>query len=229
MTFYSYEVPVAYSMVALAVGVPDNQYEPFQEYLCYWTAFNNIYATIAERVGLGARLSINADGTPKTKLDGHLRVEEVQFYPEQKLIDCAFREFSNELKHNLIMSPYTRFFVYRTPRWQGAPIETDSWGQRLNGVLNVGRTVSRQYPVWSPIKMDDYEQYVAGNATDRTTLDHLSRQILYVLYTVRNNLVHGGKRADDANDGQVVQEALPLLRLVVMDFLDPESVNLFLR
>jgi hypothetical protein len=45
--------------------------------------------------------------------------------------------------------------------------------------------------------------------------DALAKQILDVLYTVRNNAFHGGKRGDDANDHQVAEQALLLLTLVV--------------
>jgi hypothetical protein len=41
---------------------------------------------------------------------------------------------------------------------------------------------------------------------------------------VRNNTFHGGKRADDANDHQVIKMALPLLKIIVEYFLsDDES------
>ncbi len=49
--------------------------------------------------------------------------------------------------------------------------------------------------------------------------DALAKQVLDLLYTVRNNAFHGGKRADDANDREVVERALPLLALVVDAFL----------
>lgn len=49
--------------------------------------------------------------------------------------------------------------------------------------------------------------------------DPLARQILDVLYTIRNNAFHGGKRADDANDAEVLEKALPLLMMVVDSFL----------
>ena len=44
-----------------------------------------------------------------------------------------------------------------------------------------------------------------------------------MIYTVRNNTFHGGKRADDANDTQVLTEALPLLAMIVKSFLGIEQ------
>ena len=102
--------------------------------------------------------------------------------------------------------------------WLATPIDTDGRGQRLNGVLNVGYTVDVAHPVWAPI-----DRALFGKAEQRTLKaderDVLARQILDVIYTVRNNLFHGGKRADDANDREVLERALPLLVMVVGSFL----------
>jgi hypothetical protein len=43
-----------------------------------------------------------------------------------------------------------------------------------------------------------------------------------LLYTIRNNLVHGGKNPDEANDIEVVEKALPLLDMVVISFIHPQ-------
>lgn len=63
-----------------------------------------------------------------------------------------------------------------------------------------------------------YEEYQAG-ARDTSTCDALARQILDILYTVRKNAFHGGKRADDANDQEVLEKALPLLAMIVRSFV----------
>jgi hypothetical protein len=110
------------------------------------------------------------------------------------------------------------FFVHRTPYWSGLPVERDGSGQRLNGVLNVGYTTDSKHPVWSPIDAKLFEAYQKG-IRDGSTREPLARQILDVLYTVRNNTFHGGKRADDANDREVLQQALPLLKMIVDSFV----------
>ncbi len=91
-------------------------------------------------------------------------------------------------------------------------------GQRLNGVINVGYTVNTDYPVWSPIDTGQYEAYMQGYRVVEVS-NALAMQILDLLYTVRNNAFHGGKRADDANDHEVVERALPLLVSIVEAFL----------
>lgn len=137
---------------------------------------------------------------------------------EKDQINLVFGEFSDELKRRLVEHESTDFFAYRTPHWREREIELDALGQRLNGVINVGYTVATDYPVWSPIDTAQYESYMQGNQ-DPEVRDTLAKQILDLLYTVRNNALHGGKRADDANDHQVMEQALQLLKLEVEAFL----------
>ncbi len=81
-------------------------------------------------------------------------------------------------------------------------------GRRLNGVLNVGHTLDAALPVCTPIDTHMFE-----NAQGSEARDALASQILDVLYTIRNNTFHGGKRADDVNDREVLEKALPLLAM----------------
>ena len=130
----------------------------------------------------------------------------------------AFDRFPVDLKVSLVEHPSTRFFVYRTPLWRGHPVQNDGQGQRLNGVLNVGHTIDADHPVWTPINTQAFELYQSGSITP-AGLDELARQVMEVVYTVRNNTFHGGKRADDANDREVLEKALPLLAMIVGVFV----------
>jgi hypothetical protein len=56
------------------------------------------------------------------------------------------------------------------------------------------------------------------NPNNEENRDFLARQIVDLLYTIRMNFMHGGKRFDDANDITVVQHALPMLELIVTSF-----------
>lgn len=210
------EVPVASSMLALTSRRPIPN--PIQTYMCYWIAFNNIYTVLTDRYGRGPQLRINKDGSLKTRYVGHVTMASVATVSEREQIDTAFEQFDNGLKDTLIAHQSTEFFVYRTPIWNGREIETDSRNQRLNGVLNVGRTIDFMYPIWSPISADLYEKYILGERRDAVR-DELSKQLLFLLYTIRNNIMHAGKRADDANDRQVVEKALPLLKTIVAYFI----------
>ncbi|MBC7947999.1 MAG: hypothetical protein H7Y42_08990 [Chitinophagaceae bacterium] len=218
MTFADYEVPVAYSMVTLAAQLSAPSSHPVQGFVCYWAAFNNIYVTIADKEGRRAQLRRNRDGSLRTRAVGCVNIPEVSPMRERDQIDLAFLNFTDKLKHELVDHPNTRFFVYRTPYWRGQPIENDATGQRLNGVLNVGYTLDAALPIWAPIDTIMFEKY-SEVARDSETRDALARQVLDMLYIVRNNAFHGGKRADDANDREVLEKALPLLAMIVCAFL----------
>ena len=85
-------------------------------------------------------------------------------------------------------------------------------------MLNVNHTVDKDYPVWSPIDLQRYAGYLA-NLKDPTARDFLAGQIADLLYTVRCNFLGGGKRLDDANDLKVVENAQPLLVMIVSAFM----------
>lgn len=219
MTLQRDEVPVAYSMLELAdqlLCIHANK--PLYLFFCYWVAFNNIYVTVADRRGPGASLKTDVNGAVRTRQCGHVRIPEVAAISERRQIDLAVAELPDRVKHQLITHPSVRFFADRTPRWHGRPIQYDARGQRLNGVLNVGYTLNDKNPVWSPLDTASYEQYVRGD-TVAGSRETLAKQIVNMLYAVRNNTFHGGKRADDADDGEVVEKALPLLKMIVESFM----------
>jgi hypothetical protein len=215
----SYDIPVAYSMVELARQSEKITQQPFTEFMCYWTAFNNIYTTIAEQKGFFARLRTQRDGTIRVRENGSVFIPEVEFALKTRdEIVLAFNGFSESLKNELILHPNTEFFVYRTPSWHSRKIEIDENGQRLNGVINIRYTIDEKHPVWSPIDIEAYERYTKQKP-EPIYRDLLAKQILFLIYTIRNNTFHGGKRADDANDIGVVNKALPLLKLVVESYM----------
>jgi hypothetical protein len=216
MKFNKHEIPVAYSMIALIKSVILVQLQPFQDFICYWTAFNNIYITIADQKGDRVKQRIKK-GIPVTRNVGGVTIPEVTVVTETKQIQMALEEFDDKLKHDLIIHRSTRYFVDRIPRWRSNPIEYDPSGQRLNGVINVGKTIDEKYPIWSPIDKKLYEHYLQ-NTSDANARHSLCEQIVNILYTVRNNTVHGGKRADDANDQDVIRRAFPLIKMIVEYF-----------
>ncbi len=218
MVFAEYEVPVAQSMIKMAIQLQKATAHPIEEFLCYWAAFNNIYVTIAERAGRTPQLRKNPDGSIRTRTVGGVEVPQVDVVGERDQIDLDFQQFAGDLKRRLVEHPSTVFFAHRTPHWSGLPIERDGRGQRLNGVLNVGYTTDSKHLVWSPIDVTLFEAY-QKELRDDSTRDSLARLILDILYTVRSNTFHGGKRADDANDREVLQHAVPLLKMIVGSFV----------
>lgn len=211
MIFDRNEVPVAYSMVRCA----ERQTEPLSRFACFWMAFNNIYVVVADRNGLRPKYD-RRNGELATERRAHVAVPKVKPPKERDQIQSVFAALTDDVKHSLIIHSSTAFFVRRTPCWRNTRIEHDATGQRLNGVLNVGFTIDKRYPVWSPVDPNEFERYASGDVQLRNSL---SNQILWMLYTIRNNLFHGGKLADDANDLEVVEKALPLLMMIVNSFL----------
>ena len=217
--FQRYELPIAYSMIAAARRIRPRRdgNHPFEQYFLFWTAFNNIYTTIAHSKGRRTKLKENEDGSIVTIANGNVNIPEVVIVSEREQIRLAFQEFDDDLKRTLILHKGTEYFVGRIPSWQGIKIEFDAFGQRVNGVINVNYTSDSQYPVWSPIDFQLFEEYLE-NPDNEDNKDFLARQIVDLLYTIRNNLMHGGKRFDDANDIAVVENALPMLELIVTSF-----------
>ncbi|MGB3701120.1 MAG: hypothetical protein WA997_07610 [Anaerolineales bacterium] len=217
--FQRYEIPIAYSMIAAAKRIRPRRdgRHPFEQYFLYWTAFNNIYSVIAQSKGCRNQLKENEDGSIVTIANGNVNIPEVEVVSEREQIGLAFQEFDHDLKHTLILHEGTKYFASRIPYWQGTQIEYDAFGQRVNGVINVDYTSDSQYPVWSPIDFQYYEEYLENpeNEENRT---FLARQIVDLLFTVRKNFMHAGKKFDDANDIKVVENSLPMLELIVTSF-----------
>ena len=223
MHIADYEVPVAHSMIAMALHLARRRVHPMEAFTCYWAAFNNIYIVVAERRGKTLQFRKNRDGSIRTRAVGQVKVPEVTPVVERVQINMAFAEFTDELKRRLVEHPSARFFAYRTPQWHGQPVQQDTHGQRLNGVLNVGYTRDVKNPVWAPIDTHAFEEY-HRDARGLNNRDALARQIVDVLYTVRNNTFHGGKDPDDANDRDVLERALSLLVEIVEFFVPTRAV-----
>jgi hypothetical protein len=223
MYFHDYEVPVAYAMITLLESQPPVMGSPFDGYCCCWIAFNNIYATLNDRVGTKKRKLKFKNGVQQFQNIAHVVMTKIEGSTEWEQIEEAVIMLPLNVKHSLISHPSVDFFVNRTPRFEGQKLEYDVQGQKLNGVLNVGFTVNRDFPVWSPIDPGSHATYMAGDPdfTKRNPANRepLMQQIVALLYTVRNNTFHGGKRADDARDVEVANQAFPLLKLIVDSFL----------
>jgi hypothetical protein len=216
-TFRAWQFQLASAMVRLAEQVRRSEMEPLEQYMCYWVSFNNICVTIANEQGYRATL-LTSNGALQLEQVGGFAMPRVRIPQEREQLEAAYNVFSPQLRERLILHRCTRFFVNRLPRFQGHELTVDSRGQRLNGVLSIGRTVEAPNPVWSPIDQALYYAYLSGDRTSEGT-DQLGKEILSLLYTIGNNLFHGGKRADDASDTNVVEHALPLLKEIVNSFV----------
>ena len=215
-----YEVPVARSAMQQLdiISLTSSDEDLFIEYIMLWIAFNNIYVTLANQKGIQRKPKFNnSDNSLKTFHNGTVELPEVTRVTEREQINIAYEFFSDEVKDELIKHKSTMFFVNRKPKWNGKPFGKDHKGQIVNGVINLGFTYSEDYLYWSPIDKVKYNHYISGDESPELR-DDLSYQIVNLLYTIRNNTFHGGKRFDDANDREVIKKAIPLLKCIVTYF-----------
>ncbi len=82
-----HEVPVAYSMMALASYPSRSAFQPLQDFVCYWTAFNNIYVTVADKKEQRASLKRSADGELETRLVANVRIPRIVSIRERDQIN----------------------------------------------------------------------------------------------------------------------------------------------
>jgi hypothetical protein len=224
-------VPLATAMIQLAEQVWRTEASSSPAFLCYWTAFANIYTVLAAQSGLRPHFGLRQNGTLRTrKVDAGLAgptVKMAEVYPptEKAKLDNVLKHFSEDLKHRLMTHPSTHFFVYRTPMWDGCPLERDAFKQRLNGVINIGATVDARYPVWCPLNASLYKQYMHEKPSPKAK-NVLSKQILDLLTTIHLNLLQGTRNAltdeqvKGENSATVVEKAWPLLAMIVLDFIE---------
>jgi len=119
--FQRYEIPIAYTMIAAARRIRPRRdgRHPFEQYFLFWTAFNNIYTTIADSKGRRTHIKVNDDGSIATIANGNVNIPEVVLVSEREQIRLAFQEFDDDLKHTLILHAGTKCFVGQIPYWGG--------------------------------------------------------------------------------------------------------------
>lgn len=212
--------PIANGMVSLAQR-PNRDY--FSRYMCLWSAFNNIYQYLCDQDELKPTLLKDAQQQIRTRpVLGYL-LPRVETRPETDSIFHAIGKLDDSQSEGWLSLPEVLFFVVRIPcgaeglRLPGCCGLFDRQGQRINGVLNRTRTVDPWYPYYAPIDLEKYEAFKTG---DRSHLQLLSKQLALLLYTVRNNLMHGHKEVSSDNDGEVVRNAYPLLEYLVSCFIN---------
>jgi len=214
------DLPMAFTMIETSERIKPRRdgRHSLEKFFLWWTAFRQIYATLAARQGLRTELLTGEDGAVLTEKNGSVRIPRVRPVDEREQIAAAWAEFDNELIQALIAHPSTAFFVERVPFWGGRKLEQDALGQCLNGVIDVNYTTQAEYPVWTPLNREAYQRWTAGEATSEDQA-LLARQITDLLYTISRNLTHVGKQFDDGQDIAVYEHALPLLELIAGRFV----------
>ena len=93
--FQRHELPLAYSMIETARRIRPRRdgSHTYQHYFLFWTAFNNVYTTIAHREGCRTQIKENEDGSIVTTENGHVNIPEVEIVSESEKIHFAIKEF----------------------------------------------------------------------------------------------------------------------------------------
>ncbi|MBN2005963.1 MAG: hypothetical protein JXA21_21575 [Anaerolineae bacterium] len=193
-----------------------------QRFICCWTAFMNLCKVLSRRDGLRSHFGLRQNGTLCVQQKDAFKMAEVFAPAESAQLDHAFAHFSQDLNRRLILHENTRFFVRRTPMYAGKPVQRDAYRQRLNGVLDLERTLDPRYPAWCPINGKRYETYLRtspADIIDEATSGILARQILDMLNAIYHNLLYGGE-TDGENSLQVLEKAIPLLEMIVQSLLE---------
>jgi len=207
----------------------ENEAHVGMAYLVTWIAFNAIY--VAEYDLPYAKFKIEKNGEKKfvNRYGYGLQMVDVDHVNERDMVLYALRKLPKAIRQQLLvtMSPTEDiatcldFFAKRVPIWQGISIAQDAKGQLVRGVINVRETISADYPRWAFIDPSLLSSVLVRlqNGEDVDVPDRLLDQVGDILYTVRNNLFHGCKGSEDSNDYEVLENAYPLLKIVVDFFI----------
>jgi len=217
--FYRDDLPIADKMLHLVDK--GHAIHPFQKYMCFWIAFNNIYTTNTYTLGKSDQLKRDVSGEVRYRTDEFsgliMPVISTSLNEKDQIVE-TIKETDTNFQRDLISNPNLTYFVNRHPFFNGAEINIDKLGQEVNGVINIKKTIDADHPVWSPIDKVLFKKSEENTILDEE-IERLSIQISLMLYTIRNNLFHGGKEPTDWNELEVVENALPLLSRLVKYFI----------
>lgn len=195
-------LPVASSILRW-LKARDKGPEFFAEYICHWIVFNNYYVTLFNEPRVGARKTLDGVANPYAGRPG---CDGDEIYN-------AVSEFDKNLKIRIASTEETAWFATRTP------IGDEEADPAQNGVRNMtrhGRYAKIDYP--------SFEQFTNRDnpSRDDPVVNRLTWDAVYVLYTVRNNIVHGRKRWNEHDNYPVVQAALSLLQKILGQVIAPD-------
>lgn len=211
------DVPVARSIMQLIRAGSPLDLE-FAQYIAYWSAFNSYYSALYRLSRFNNRPRVRcATGSGKR-------------YTEKDMIWHAFCWFGHSLRIGIVDHPMpVTYFKDRRCMWNANPV-LDAAGIHVNGVLsvrNAGRFNSRGLVDSYANRIDTAElaRFCDVNYPDRSDaiVDHLSWQILNILYVIRCNIVHGEKMWSNGvgDELDVVRNALPILETIISSVIVP--------
>jgi len=211
----------------------DPRQEPFGGFVFLWFAFNQLYNfhcyDMHSPCVLGHKMALDLmprriRSSPSDQAlycgygeKGHRNVAE------WGRITCVVRFLPENVRDELLRADEVNFFLSRrafSPR-------SGRWSVPRAGVLNIHRTKaeSPQELLYTLGFVSACQRYQSNEIDSCEAIQHLA----YLLYTIRCNLMHGGKTYRSENSRDVVAHAVPLLRKIVitlqrMDCQDFEQV-----
>lgn len=199
---------------------------PYGRFIYLWIAFNQLYNFHCYDMHPNCSLERQLAMDLKPRAIGSPRDTSVTNCPfkqggnktdvqEWTRIVCVARYLPVRVQQELLDSEEARYFATRA----AYSIVTGEWDASECGVLDVHRTRNNSNPFYTLGFVDAWKQYRSGDADPSNAVQHLAR----LLYTIRCNLVHGGKRYRQENNIKVVSQAIPLVEGIVTTLIDIPS------
>ncbi len=194
-----------------------SQADPALAFLDTWLAFTRLAHVVAHEAGLRPTFGLRQNGTLRQRKIEQFKLAEVYPPAESSVLEKAFARLDAAAQHALIAHSSARFFVFRTPTWEGKPLAHDAFRQRLNGVIDASLTLDPRYPAWTPIDIEAYQHYSAESPEEQRAA--LARQLYAAPLATARNLLYAGAAAAGELTPAVLGHALALLRVIVEGLL----------
>jgi hypothetical protein len=209
----------------LRAATQENLDSHYGKFICLWIAFNQLYNFHCYDMHPDCRLDnqLAADLKPRSVAStaehqpatcGRSRNDEKCGVREWGSVVCVVRFLSRTVQEQLLDSEDAEYFANRQAY---SPI-LRGWTEPNCGVLDIHRTQIRspQEPLYTIGFVDAWNNYRSRHVDSSVAIQHLAR----LLYTVRCNLVHGGKTYRSENNAEVISRAIPLLELIVKSLIE---------
>lgn len=190
----------------------------YGQFLYLWIAFNQLYNFHCYDMHPNCRVdkdlavdlqprSIGSSPSADTCLCG-FRDSRKKGVTEWMRVVCVVRKLPETYCTQILNCPEAQFFATRT-----AFSPTSGRTSRGCGVYDIPE--SKLDPDHNPLYTLGYahawNEFQAGHIHADVAIQHVVR----MLYTIRCNLVHGGKTHSQANNREVVRNAIPLISQVI--------------
>lgn len=208
------------------------QQQGFGRFIFLWIAFNQLYNFHCYDLHPECKLNHKLDPDLGPREDGSTPKKDTLYCQngqnEGRRAVCVVRFLPEEIREKILAREEIDFFLTREVH---NPV-TGKWIADHGGVLDIYKTKTKSptAPLYTLGFVSAMERYRAKKIDSVVAIQHLA----YLLYTVRCNLMHGGKTYDSQNNREVIENATPLLYKIVTtlknmhpeDFMDVEVAEI---